>query len=236
MTDLDERIRRLFDAPPALTLEEVKDRRSPRPPKATVVPRRLVAAAVALAVIAAVVIVVAIHFSSTRTTVSVVTPPTNRVRGMPPVEVSIQLDRTVAVAGTAIHGQAVLDNTTRRTITLHACPAALFITVQLSKTDGYSSYAPLTGACRTVRLAPGSNRFPVRISTDTTTCTEAAGQATSSIPACTGHARKIETYPHRSSLPPLAAGIYRALSHVEGLPRGSRQAAPVRVTLLAPTS
>ncbi len=144
----------------------------------------------------------------------------------PPVEVSIRLDRTVVAAGTPIHGKALLDNTTTRTITVHACPAQLFISVGLGKTTKFFGYAPLTGMCRTTHLAPGVNRFPIRVSTMATSCVKSVNQATPMTPVCTPSGAQ----------PALSAGSYRALSHVSALPTGSRQAAPVRVTLRSPPS
>jgi hypothetical protein len=217
MSELDERIRQLFDTPAPVPLAEAQDRRVGRGVRPARSRRAVVLAGVAAAALVAAAIIVTFGLSGSHTTVTV-DGPSKGSGSAAPVEVSLSLDHTTVVAGTPIHGEALLDNTTGKTVTVRSCPAGLFITVGLTRTG----YAPLTGGCQVTRLAPGVNRYPVTLATVATTCTRSAGQATRTMPRCTSTDRP----------PPLAAGVYRTFTYVNGLPKGSRQGPPLRVTLL----
>jgi hypothetical protein len=72
-------------------------------------------------------------------------------------------------------------------------------------------------------IKPGQNRLPVTVATTYSACTQAAGQATSAVPAC-GHGRQV--------MPPLPPGRYRTVLLSTGFPFPAP--APVQVTLSSP--
>jgi hypothetical protein len=217
MSDLEQRLRGLFDTPGPIGLDEIKDR---RPPRGAGVPHGRLFTAVAVVAVIAVATTLAFTLRSggSGTTVAVLDPGTG-----PPVVSSIALDETSVVAGRSVRGHVLLDNRTGRT--LNVCPTPLFISADLAglHSRSFASNDPLTGGCTRTRLRPGGNRFPLSVTTMAMACTQASSQATATDPHCT------TTGPQ-----PFAAGHYRVIVYVDGLPRGSRQPTPVPVTILAP--
>jgi len=141
-----------------------------------------------------------------------------------PVEIRLVLSTTQLVPGTPIRGEALLTNTTGRTITVNTCAADGWLFVRL--TNNRVNYEPLRlmMACSpTVHLRPGVNRFSVSISTRFQGCTETRSEATPQLPACIPP----------ETMPPLPAGKYSIRVVTFGLPPGTQLPSPIRVTLLA---
>ena len=141
-----------------------------------------------------------------------------------PVEIRLVLSTTQVVAGTPIRGEALLTNTTGRTITVNTCAADGWLFVGL--TNNHVSYDPLRlmMACSpTVHLRPGVNRFAVSISTGFQGCTETLTEATPQLPACLPP----------ETMPPLPVGKYTTKVVTFGLPPGTQLPSPIKVTLLA---
>ena len=141
-----------------------------------------------------------------------------------PVEIRLVLSTTHVAAGTPIRGEALLTNTTGRTITVNACAADGWLYVGL--TNSQVSYDPLSlmMACRpTVHLRSGVNRFAIAISTKFQTCTQRSSEATPQLPAC---------IPPKT-MPPLPVGEYVTKVITSGLPHGTQLPPAIRVTLLA---
>ena len=84
-----------------------------------------------------------------------------------PVEIQLVLDRTEVTAGTPLRGEALLTNTTGRTITVETCAADGWLSVGLTNHEVSSiPLSPAIACAPTVRLSPGLNRFPITISSD----------------------------------------------------------------------
>jgi PASTA domain len=145
-----------------------------------------------------------------------------------PVTVRVILAQRRIVAGHSIRGTVVVTNRTATPITVATCAANGWLAVGLSgRVDSYPFAHTAIGCAPTVRLAPGANRFPVRVITTYAGCTqpEPAGGSppTPSLPTCTV-----------AGLPPLPAGSYTTKVDVVGV-RVS-QAPRVVVQLSAPTN
>jgi hypothetical protein len=139
-----------------------------------------------------------------------------------PVEIQLVLDRTQVTAGTPIRGEALLTNTTGRTITVQTCAADGWLSVGLTNQEvSYKPLSPLIACSPTVRLLPGLNRFPITISSVFQGCTQTSSQATPQLPACTSR-----------GAPPLPAGQYLTKIVTTGLPAGTRLPSAIKVTLL----
>jgi len=144
-----------------------------------------------------------------------------------PVEIRLVLDRTRLTAGTAIHGEALLTNTTGNSITVNTCAANGWLWVGLTNEKvGYNPANPLILCRPTVRLSPGLNRFSISISTDFQGCTRTTSEATPQLPSCTP----------KGDLPPLPSGLYFTKIVTAGLPKGTRLLSAIKVTLLPASS
>jgi hypothetical protein len=218
MADLDERIRRLFDSQEPVSLDEVIDRRAtPAPAPGH---RGIIAVAVSTILFAGVIGLVATRHSGPTKVASSST--TSGTVAATPVEIRLVLDETRVIAGRPIHGEALITNTTSRTITVETCSEDGWVSVGL--THGlYSSMPgnPLIACPPSVHLSPGLTRLPVSISTDFERCTQSAGQATSQLPVCTS-----------GGLPPLPPGQYLTRTVLAGLPKGTPLPPAIKVTLL----
>jgi hypothetical protein len=140
-----------------------------------------------------------------------------------PIKVRVTLVQHRAVAGQAIRGTVVLTNTTARVVTVNSCASDGWLAVGLSGQVNSYPFGQLLGACPpTVRLAPGPNRFPVRVITTYAGCVQpqpaGGSQPTPSFPWCTV-----------AGSPPLPEGRYATKVNIVGL-SGLTQA-PNRVVL-----
>ena len=159
-----------------------------------------------------------------------VTPGTSSTA---PVQIRIVLDQTVVTAGTLIHGEALVTNTTGQTVTVHGCPKDQWLFVGLSNAQISFAAGQSAVGCSpsafAARLPPGVTRFPITVRTTYDGCTPpwSTGKATPDAPACipTGT-------PPRSAAPQLPAGEYLTKAFVTGLPAGSQDPPPIQVTLL----
>jgi hypothetical protein len=150
--------------------------------------------------------------------------PQSRPVTLPAVQSRIVLDRTRVFAGTPIHGEALLTNTTRKTITVQACSAGGWFRVGLINARVSFEPADPLIACRpSVRLRPGVNRVPITVSTSYLICTQKTNQPAPDLPAC------IPT-----GMPPLPAGEYSTKTIATGLPAGSQAPRTIHVTLVRP--
>ncbi len=115
------------------------------------------------------------------------------------------------VAGQAIRGTVVLTNTTTREITVGTCAEDGWLAVGLSgRVDSYPFGSLLVACASTVQLAPGANRFPVKVITTYAGCIQpqpAGGSSTTPLlPWCTV-----------AGSPPLPEGRYATKVHIVGL-------------------
>ena len=142
-----------------------------------------------------------------------------------PVEIHVRLDQTRVVQGTPIRGQAVLTNTTSKSLLVHQCAADGWLLVGL--TDGKVPFNPATAlvACPpSIRLQPGANRFPITVATTYQECLQPGGQSTTYVPPCS----------HVYGLPPLPAGVYTTKAVTYGLPAKTAIPRPIMVTVTHP--
>jgi hypothetical protein len=148
-----------------------------------------------------------------------------------PVKVHLTLAAHRVVAGHPIEGTVVLTNISDREIAVNTCAIDGWLAVGLSGRDiSPSFFHPAVGCDPSVRLAPGSHRFHVTVSTSYTTCTgaEPAGNAPSpSFPNCTVSNGK-------QTPPPLPAGKYSTVVQLVGLDGETQPPNRVVVTLSAP--
>lgn len=150
--------------------------------------------------------------------------PSSASRKPSPVEIRLVLSTTQVVAGTPIRAEALLRNTTGRTITVNTCAADGWLFVGLTNNRvSYNAFRFLMACSPTVHLRPGVNRFAVSISTRFQGCTETLSEATPQLPACIPPETK----------PPLPVGRYTTKVVTFGLPHGTQLPSPIRVTLLA---
>jgi hypothetical protein len=150
--------------------------------------------------------------------------PSSASRSPSPVEIRLVLSATQVVAGTPIRAEALLTNTTGRTITVNTCAADGWLFVGLTNNRVRYDALRLMMACRpTVHLRPGVNRFAVSISTRFQGCTETLSEATPQLPACIPP----------ETMPPLPVGKYTTKVVTFGLPHGTQLPSPITVTLLA---
>lgn len=227
MAELEERLRALLDGAAPVSLEEVQRRRAPRLRPGFGRGRFAALAVVPVAVVLAVVLVVTVGRGGRSSSVAVgPLAPTGSV----PVTATVTLEHRAVTAGTWLRGQVVVDNHT--TGTLELCPSMSFITAGVTSSSGlWTGYAPLTGGCHTVRLKPGKQRFPLKVATTASACSRSSAE-TATPTGATAPTATIPTCP-ATGMPPLAAGRYRVVVHLAGLPAGSRQPAAVPIRLLA---
>jgi hypothetical protein len=150
-------------------------------------------------------------------------PPTGLVPAAPGLAVRLVLSRTSVTAGTPIAGTLVVTNPGRRPVNLnHGCRPQYAVVLTRPGIPPTAGFPALCGS-RPFIIKPGQNRLPVTVFTTYSGCTQAAGQATSTVPACR-HGRQL--------VPPLPPGRYRAVLVGDGLPLPAP--APVAVTLSSP--
>ena len=150
--------------------------------------------------------------------------PSSASRKPSPVEIRLVLSTTQVVAGTPIRAEALLTNTTGRTITVNTCAADGWLFVGLTNNRvSYNAFRFLMACSPTVHLRPGVNRFAAPISARFQGCTETLSEATPQLPACIPP----------ETMPPLPVGRYTTKVVTFGLPHGTQLPSPIRVTLLA---
>jgi hypothetical protein len=128
-----------------------------------------------------------------------------------PLKVRVILEQHRVVAGHPIQGTLVLTNTTSKQITVATCAANGWVAVGLTgRVDSHPFAHTLIGCAPTVRLTPGTNRFPITVITTYASCTQpqpAGGTSpTPSTPICTV-----------AGPPPLPAGSYSTKVDLVGL-------------------
>jgi hypothetical protein len=103
----------------------------------------------------------------------------------PQITIRITLDRTRVVAGTSIKGTAVLTNTTSKAMLVQQCAADGWLAVGLvSKAIGFNPVWSEIACPPSLLLAPGPNRFPVKVITTYGSCLQPGGQSTTFVPKC----------------------------------------------------
>jgi hypothetical protein len=148
----------------------------------------------------------------------------------PPIRAHIALSTPRVVAGHPIKGTVVLTNTTHKEITVNTCATNGWLAVGLSgPVNSYPFGSFEVGCAPSIRLAPGTNRFPVTVITTYAGCAQPrpGGSPGTALPFCT------ESNGHVSS-PPLPAGRYSTKLHVVGLTGLTQTPNQVVVTLFAP--
>lgn len=139
-----------------------------------------------------------------------------------PIKIRITLSETRVRSGTPIKGEAVITNTTFKTITVQTCALDGWLEVGLvNKQITFEPARSLVNCLPSVRLSPGPNRFPLTVSTSYQSCLQLGGQSTVYIPPCTS-----------TGAPALPAGHYTTKVSTYGLPSGTPAALPISVTLL----
>jgi hypothetical protein len=149
-------------------------------------------------------------------------PPTGLAPAERGMTARLVLSRTRVTAGTPITGELIITYWGHASVNLnHGCRPQYAIVLTR---PGVPPSAAFPAACglRPFILKPGQNRLPVAVPTTYSTCTQGAGQATSTVPACR-HDRQL--------MPPLPPGRYRAVLVSTGFP--FPVPAPVAVTLSA---
>jgi hypothetical protein len=131
--------------------------------------------------------------------------------GKSPVSIRVHLNVTTVRGGRPIHGTAILTNASPKTILVEACAYDGWLFVGLTNKSVTFDPAVAAVACNaTIKLKPGTNRFPIAVSTDYGVCYENGGT-----PAC-------------GRLP---SGTYQIAVTTQGLPKGTSFESHIRVTL-----
>jgi PASTA domain len=150
----------------------------------------------------------------------------------PPIKVTVSLSSHRVVAGQPISGIVVLTNTSTRAITVNTCAINGWLAVGLSgKVNSYPFGHTLVGCAPSIRIKPGTNRFPVRVITTYPVCTEAEPSGSHPTPA----APNCVLSHGQMTSPPLPAGMYLSKVDIVGLPGLTRTPNRVAVSLGAPT-
>jgi hypothetical protein len=145
------------------------------------------------------------------------------VRSIPtaPVEIHISLDQTRVDGGTALRGQATLTNSTSKSVLVQQCALDGWLFVGLTNRKfSFNPGSPLIACAPSIRLHPGSNRFPITVATTYQECVQPGGQSTTYAPPCV-HAKP----------PPLPAGSYTTKVVTYGLPARTSTSRPIKVTV-----
>jgi hypothetical protein len=141
-----------------------------------------------------------------------------------PIEVHVALQQSRVVAGHPIKGTVVLTNTTSTPVTVESCAQNGWLQVGLEgRGYAYQDSSTLIACPPSIRLAPGSNRFPVTVLTTFESCQQAGGTSVTPLPRCLP-----------SGPPPLPVGRYSTAVFIMGLPQMTQTPRPVDVTLLRP--
>lgn len=148
----------------------------------------------------------------------------------PPIGAHLTLTTHRAIAGEPIKGTVVLTNTTQHEITVDTCATDGWLAVGLSgRVNSYPFASFLVRCAPSIRLAPGANRFPVRVATTYVGCTQPQPGGTP--PAVTPTCVIADGHP---SPPPLPAGRYVTKLHLVGLTGLTQAPNRIVVTLEAP--
>jgi hypothetical protein len=229
MPDLDERLRRAFDSVPSVQLAEVVERAG----KTRTAPERTRGRLIAVGALSTVLIAGTIALvgdrlwhrnvvTGTHPTTTAHSPTTVGPKLPYPVRIRVVLDKTHVVAGTTIHGIALLTNETGKTITVKACAVDGWFLIGLGNSRIPFNPITPTVACRpSVRLSPGLNRLRITVLTSYNACTQTKASATPQMPPCLA-----------TGQPPLPPGGYTTKTVILGLPRGSQVPAAIHVTLV----
>lgn len=138
------------------------------------------------------------------------------------VEVRFSLERTPVAGGVSLRGEAILYNTTPKSILVEQCAADGWLLVGLrSRRIPFDPAMPLVACPPSIRLHPGANPFPVNVVTTYQECVEPGGQSWTPAPPCLPG----------DGPPPLPAGSYRTCIVTYGLPADTRMPRPIKVTV-----
>jgi hypothetical protein len=159
-------------------------------------------------------------------------PPPAGASTRPPIDIHITLATHRVVAGQPIAGTVDLTNTSHDAITVNTCASNGWLAVGLSgRVNSYPFGSFLVECPSTVRLAPGPNRFRVKVATTYASCTQPQPSGTPASPLSPNCVRDSTGH---STVPPLPAGPYTTKIHVVGLDGMTQPANQVVVTLEAP--
>src|SRR5450759_1291591 len=161
----------------------------------------------------------------------VVAPVPHTTPALTPITIRISLAQTRVIAGTSITGEAVLTNTTSKSITVEGCFADGWPQVGLVNSKiTFGSVTPANLCLTTIRLPPGPNRFPFDVVTHYQACVQSGGGSPSTnMPPCTTTGAPAFT---TTGAPALPAGNYTTKVITNGLPPGTPTPQPISVTLL----
>jgi len=161
----------------------------------------------------------------------VVAPVPHTTPALTPITIRISLAQTRVIAGTSITGEAVLTNTTSKSITFEGCLAHGWPQVGLVNSKITFGGFTMADLCLgTIRLSPGPNRFPFDVMTHYQACVESGGGSPSTnMPPCTTTGAPAFT---TTGAPALPAGNYTTKVIANGLPPGTPTPQPISVTLL----
>jgi hypothetical protein len=148
----------------------------------------------------------------------------------PPITVHLTLRTDHVVAGHRIKGTVALTNTTHEAITVNTCAIDGWLDVGLKSRSYSPTFAhPLVGCAPSVRIRPGTTRYPVTVVTTYGGCSqpEPSGTPPSALPICT-------VSDGREGPPPLPAGHYATVVEFVGLTGLAQTPGRATVTLEAP--
>ena len=148
----------------------------------------------------------------------------------PPITVHLTLRTDHVVAGHRIKGTVALTNTTHEAITVNTCAIDGWLDVGLKSRSYSPTFAhPLVGCAPSVRIRPGTTRYPVTVVTTYGGCSqpEPSGTPPSALPICT-------VSDGREGPPPLPAGHYATVVEFVGLTGLAETPGRATVTLEAP--
>jgi hypothetical protein len=130
-----------------------------------------------------------------------------------PLQVRLSFPTATVSAGSIIHGDAVVTNTTDTTIRVHDCRANSWPVFGLVGLTGpkVASSASIGGVgCapqQDILLKPGTHSFPISLISTYSACSQTQATATPQVPQCK----------QNDELPPLPLGRYRTVSFLDGL-------------------
>jgi hypothetical protein len=141
-----------------------------------------------------------------------------------PITIQISLDDSEVMGGTPIKGQAVLNNRGSATVTVKQCAVDGWLVVGLTnKQIQFDPTMPLVACPPSIKLAPGKNRFPVRVVTTYEACLDIGDQSVADEPPCVSG----------GGLPSLPPGNYKTKVVTYGLPARTPMPRSIRVVLTA---
>ena len=127
-----------------------------------------------------------------------------------------------SAGGTSIEGEAIVTNTTSRSVLVQQCAADgwLFVGLVNGKVSFYPT-SPLIACSPSIQLHPGRNRFPITVATTYQECLQPGGKSTTYVPPCV----------HTSGLPSLPTGNYTTKVVAVGLPARTSTPRPIMITV-----